>query len=218
MRKTLIVSLCATVMLTPLTFAHVASAAPTKFKNCAQLNNKYPNGIAGSAAAAKKAVADGNRKPRVSKEIYSANAKKLDRDKNGVACEQIATVATKMIEMKTEWGYLRIREVKAPAPGSCTAVPYEMDIRNAANTALGFIIEIKDDFGNMVAEDRPISLPNGVHPRMMQVCGQNWTQAPYVPAGIPLALKAAPQGDYNIQINKVSLAGVSRTSASYNIL
>jgi hypothetical protein len=216
MRKTFIISLTVTAMLAPLAFTHAASAAPTKFKNCAQLNAKYPNGIAGNAAAAKQAVTNGNMKPKVSKAIYMANANKLDRDKNGVACEQVATVEIKTVEIKTEWGFLRIKEVKAPAPGSCTDVPYEMDIRNAANTALGFIIDMKDDFGNMVAEDRPVSLPDGVHQRAMRVCAENWAK-PY-PSGASIALKAAPKGDYNITINKLTLSGFLRTSAAYSIL
>ena len=218
MRKAFIVSLTVTALLIPMTFAHAANAAPTKFKNCAQLNAEYPNGIASSAVAAKKAVGDGNGKPKVSKEIYTANAKNLDRDKDGVACEQVATAAMKTVEIKTEWGYLRIKEVKAPTPGSCTPVPYEMDIRNSANAGVGFIIDISDDFGNMVAEDRPIGLPNGVHPRMMQVCAENWAKSTTA-SSVSIALKAAPRGDYNIGIYKVAVGGLSTSpSANYNIL
>ena len=53
------------------------------FKNCTDLLGTYRNGVARSNAAAKGL----KRKPFVHAKLYEAN-KKMDRDKDGVACEQ----------------------------------------------------------------------------------------------------------------------------------
>ncbi|MFI7079094.1 excalibur calcium-binding domain-containing protein [Micromonospora sp. NPDC049903] len=65
-----------------------AQAAPTKFKNCTALNKKYRHGVGKKGARDK---VRGRTKPvtnfTVSTAIYKANTK-LDRDKDGVACEK----------------------------------------------------------------------------------------------------------------------------------
>ncbi|MGW0505618.1 excalibur calcium-binding domain-containing protein [Micromonospora sp. NPDC003241] len=65
-----------------------AQAAPTKFKNCTALNKKYRHGVGKKGARDK---VRGRTKPvtnfKVSTAIYHANTK-LDRDKDGVACEK----------------------------------------------------------------------------------------------------------------------------------
>lgn len=62
-----------------------ATAAATKYPNCAALQKQYPHGVAKSVAAAKTATGlTGN--PKVSAALYKANASK-DRDRDGVACE-----------------------------------------------------------------------------------------------------------------------------------
>ena len=55
------------------------------FKNCTELNKKYPGGVAlpgaiNSGGAIKKV-------PKYDKALYLAN-KKSDRDKDGIACEK----------------------------------------------------------------------------------------------------------------------------------
>jgi len=60
-----------------------AGNAAATFKNCSQLNQVYANGVAKSAAAAKKQ----KKAPKVSAAIYSANVK-MDRDKDGTVCEK----------------------------------------------------------------------------------------------------------------------------------
>lgn len=218
MNRVLAVTVSIVLLVAPFGLISSAQAAPTKFKNCTQLNKKYPNGVALNASTAKKSVAAGNGKPTVNKSVYEANSKRLDRKRSGVLCARLLMAEPTVSELKTEWGYLRVTEVKAPPVGGCTDVPYELDIRNSANTGLGFIISIKDDFGNMVAEARPVDYPNGVYPLAMRVCGQEWVQDPYVPNGIGARLKAAPKGDYNVELAKVSLSGISRSSMSYEIL
>ncbi len=53
------------------------------FKVCADVRVKYPNGVAKSAAAAKKQ----KNMPKVSASIYKANIK-MDRDNDGTICEK----------------------------------------------------------------------------------------------------------------------------------
>ena len=65
-----------------------AEAAAKKYKNCTALNKKYKHGVAKKGAKDK---VRGKSKPvtnfKVSTAVYRAN-KKLDRDKDGVACEK----------------------------------------------------------------------------------------------------------------------------------
>jgi hypothetical protein len=81
MKKTaFLISLIFTVSIVPI---HQASAKT--FKNCTELNKKYPGGVALPGAV----NAGGTTKltPKYDKKIYEAN-KKSDRDKDGIACEK----------------------------------------------------------------------------------------------------------------------------------
>ncbi len=62
-----------------------ANAAAKVFKNCTELNNVYPGGVALPGAV----NAGGMTKltPKFDKKLYEAN-KKSDRDKDGSACEK----------------------------------------------------------------------------------------------------------------------------------
>ena len=64
------------------------AATATKYKNCTALHKKYQHGIAKKGAKDK---VRGSSKPvttfTVNTKVYNAN-KKLDRDKDGVACEK----------------------------------------------------------------------------------------------------------------------------------
>lgn len=55
------------------------------FKNCTELNKKYPGGVALTGAVNKGGVT--KLTPTYSKKLYLAN-KKSDRDKDGIACER----------------------------------------------------------------------------------------------------------------------------------
>ena len=61
-----------------------------KFKNCSLLNKDYPGGVAEKASSDNKNKAgvlqDSKNSPKVSSKIYKEN-KGLDRDKDGIACE-----------------------------------------------------------------------------------------------------------------------------------
>jgi hypothetical protein len=65
-----------------------AEAATTAFANCTALHKVYKYGVATSsyAAAHAKPAKTKIKAPKVSSSLYSKN-KKMDRDKDGVACE-----------------------------------------------------------------------------------------------------------------------------------
>ena len=55
------------------------------FKNCTELNKKYPGGVALPGAVNKGGAT--KLTPKYDKKMYEAN-KKSDRDKDGIACEK----------------------------------------------------------------------------------------------------------------------------------
>ena len=57
------------------------------YVNCTALHRDYPHGVARSRAAANAEVADGYRRPHVSRRLYRANSD-LDANNDGVACER----------------------------------------------------------------------------------------------------------------------------------
>lgn len=87
MRKLLMGLLAVSIAI--LMFAmpiHSVNAAPAKFKNCTELNKKYPGGVAKDAKV-KNVGGKTKYKPFVSAEIYKSHTK-MDRDKDGIACER----------------------------------------------------------------------------------------------------------------------------------
>ena len=70
------------------------ASAATSYKTCSQMHRKYPGGVAKSKSAKNMKVSKGKRvkakskyKPKVSASLY-AKYRKLDRDKDGIACER----------------------------------------------------------------------------------------------------------------------------------
>lgn len=64
--------------------------AAKKFSSCDKLLGVYPAGVARDQAAADAAQAAGMTRPTVNRAVYKQNAGRLDRDRDGVACEQPA--------------------------------------------------------------------------------------------------------------------------------
>lgn len=90
--KVLTVLVAASVAVVLTGQAAQAAPKPTKYKNCAALNKAFPSGVAQSKAAADVAVAGGSARPTVNSAVYALN-KGMDRDKDLVACEQVAPAA-----------------------------------------------------------------------------------------------------------------------------
>lgn len=68
-----------------------ADAAGITYSSCAKLTRVYPHGVAKSATAAAKQVRLGYGRPSTTaraKKVYWANYKRLDRDRDGTACER----------------------------------------------------------------------------------------------------------------------------------
>ena len=81
MKKILTFSLIALAVLTP-SVSHAQS-----FKNCTEVRKVYPWGVARSRALAMKQTNYPTNNPHVSASIYGS-IQKMDRDKDGVACEK----------------------------------------------------------------------------------------------------------------------------------
>ena len=63
------------------------AALASSFKNCAEVNKAYPWGVSRSLDAAKKQKNYPVNNPFVSSKLYES-LKKMDRDKDGTACEK----------------------------------------------------------------------------------------------------------------------------------
>jgi hypothetical protein len=81
-------------MLLALAFIAVPTSSlgsPNVYKNCAALTKQYPNGVAQTAKF--KNLGNGPiASPKVDAKVYLAN-KKLDVDKDGIACEKVKTAS-----------------------------------------------------------------------------------------------------------------------------
>jgi hypothetical protein len=82
MKRWIVLSLS---ILLSLTAVPNVNAAAKVFKNCTELNMKYPGGVALPGAVNKGGAT--KLEPKYSKKLYKAN-KKSDRDKDGIACEK----------------------------------------------------------------------------------------------------------------------------------
>ena len=70
--------------------AQASQATAKKYQNCSGLLKVQPAGVAKSAKARNQAVQEGFKRPAVSEALYEVNGSRLDRDKDGVMCEQRA--------------------------------------------------------------------------------------------------------------------------------
>ena len=62
-----------------------ANAAPKKYKNCTELNQVHPGGVAKPGAVNKGGKT--KNEPTIDAPLYKLNAS-LDRDRDGIACEK----------------------------------------------------------------------------------------------------------------------------------
>ena len=76
--------------------AHSAQVTAKKYSSCADMLKKYPNGVAKNKKVQNKALKSGLLKPKVSKGLYKKNSKRLDKNDDGIICEQ------KKAELPTE--------------------------------------------------------------------------------------------------------------------
>jgi Excalibur calcium-binding domain len=94
MHKRLISSLTALVLATPAGIALTASsadAASLDYSSCSKLTVKFHHGVAKSRTAATRQVRQGYGVPAygsLAQKVYWKNYKRLDRDRDGTACER----------------------------------------------------------------------------------------------------------------------------------
>jgi hypothetical protein len=72
-------------------FAPAAEAGSLYYSSCTKLARDYKHGVAKSAAAAQRQVRQGYGRPAYgtrAKKVYWENYKRLDRDRDGTACER----------------------------------------------------------------------------------------------------------------------------------
>jgi hypothetical protein len=78
------------ILLTTIFIQNAQAIPEKKFKNCTALNKEYPGGVADKATSVNKNKAgtlqESKKVPKVSSKVYKEN-KGLDRDKDGIACE-----------------------------------------------------------------------------------------------------------------------------------
>lgn len=87
MKKIFALILTITLLIGFSATSNVSAKTDVKaYKNCKELNADYKGGVARSSSAKNKGGKT-KFKPFVSKELYDAN-KKLDRDKDEIACER----------------------------------------------------------------------------------------------------------------------------------
>ena len=82
MRRGILVTISLGLTLGVMPSSHAAAKV---FKNCTELNKAYPGGVALPGAINSGGVT--KKEPKYDKILYIAN-KKLDRDKDGIACEK----------------------------------------------------------------------------------------------------------------------------------
>ena len=76
--------------------AQSSQVTAKKYSSCADMLKKYPNGVAKNKKVQNKALKSGLLKPKVSKGLYKKNSKRLDKNDDGIICEQ------KKAELPTE--------------------------------------------------------------------------------------------------------------------
>lgn len=84
-------TIAATALAVPLALMSTpADAAAPYFRTCDLLTAKWPNGVAKGPVAAASAVRQGYSRPAtttLAMQVYWANYTRLDRDRDGTACE-----------------------------------------------------------------------------------------------------------------------------------
>ena len=95
MRNRIIGSLVALTLSVPagaaLTTTTADAAPKLHYANCTKLNRDYPHGVSKSRKAAMKQVRQGYGRPafgKIAQKVYRENKSRLDRDKDGTACER----------------------------------------------------------------------------------------------------------------------------------
>lgn len=91
MRTLTSAALAAVLAISVSMLATPADAVTYYYSSCTKLAKVFPHGVAKSAAAAAYQVRQGYGRPAYgtrAKKVYATNYKRLDRDRDGTACER----------------------------------------------------------------------------------------------------------------------------------
>ena len=121
-----------------------------------------------------------------------------------------ANAATERV--KTDWGYISVKEVRAPKGGKCVRVPVIYDIRNPDVAPYILSTVIGDEFSNIIGyqefstepNDDFVKRPAGKYRTTMKVCRSEhvWSTNPSDPTN-PFAARVQVKGfkrstDYDV--------------------
>lgn len=84
-------------------------------------------------------------------------------------------------KQSVSWGEVSVTQMASPSPQSCVQIPITLDVRSQSGLFYGLVVEIKDDYENVVGEIRP-STTNGVQDLTIQVCRDPWVYT--FPSGV----------------------------------
>ena len=127
-----------------------------------------------------------------------------------------AKAKVQVAEIRTPWGYLRAREIRAPRGGACANIPLAFDVRNARSLPFGVDIQIADEFGNENGYVRVMTdMPDGVtQGNTIKVCGTDWTSTRLGYSSL-IAYKGVKKGRYYLVVTQLGIGGTSELSTSY---
>ena len=126
--------------------AQATQSVAKKYSSCADLLDKYPNGVAKNKKSRTQAVKGDFAKPKVSKSLYKENGARLDRDKDGVMCEQ-EVVSSEVAECTLDdtaslrgwWAYVkRMRSKRACGEWNEGQYNWARNVSRALRIHIGF--------------------------------------------------------------------------------
>lgn len=138
--------------------AQATQGVAKKYSSCSDLLKKYPNGVTKNKKARNAAVRDGFAKPKISKALYKTNGSRLDRDKDGVMCEQTggqtSSVTAEGLARKLQLAGLGCEDFKARdykmwggTAGRCTALGEDISLETYGNGRLSEAAQFACDLG-----------------------------------------------------------------------
>ena len=82
------------------------------------------------------------------------------------------TVVPVLYKQSMPWGELSATQIASPKSGVCVDVPITLDVRSLSYSGIQ-VIEMKDDYSNLVGEIRPIVI-YGLQNLVIHICRESW--------------------------------------------
>jgi hypothetical protein len=196
MRRIFVIVVCFAFLL-PVTAVTAAAAPMKRYPSCAALLKDFPAGVAETKRAADRAVKVGQRRPAVRPKVYRDNSRRLDRNGDGVVCEQTSPKSQRAV-MRTEFGFIVAPYVAAPRPGQCVEIPLTFDIRNPDRVpTIALWLSLEDDFKNQIGG---FPVTNFSEPASIRVCAEEHRF-------LATTYRGAKPGEYILRATRATLSG-----------